>query len=431
MMTNRNLDRRLAKRWGALRRYWFWILLGGLVCAAASLILSLFLPKVYRATTYLLISDSKIGDTYRDGNLQQMAMLPTFVPFVDNAALIEESLKKLQLDRPPYSLTADLFRRRNYLDVRTPKSTRLLELNIEFPDARLAADLANEVAQGAVRFNDRLNATDTVATQQFLKTQLDQARANQADVAAHRLSVLEEARIEDREKDLEILLAEKEALSTHLQKLRQDLVQNESRTRSLERVLAAEPEVISLKRSVTSDRFLEVTAGKAFPEGTPLTVTEEAINETREGIRKSFVEASVDGAAQSAGIQAAVTRLDYVNKEISELISRITMLREKIEAASQDYTLATEATKNASAQYQTASVTVNSKSQDIKQIAPALVPERPVRPNTLINVLMGFLLGTLLLGVCAIGIESYREVELRMEKDQELDFEQIVSTHRR
>jgi hypothetical protein len=28
-----------------------------------------------------------------------MAMLPTFVPFVDNDALIDESLKKLKLDR--------------------------------------------------------------------------------------------------------------------------------------------------------------------------------------------------------------------------------------------------------------------------------------------------------------------------------------------
>jgi uncharacterized protein involved in exopolysaccharide biosynthesis len=436
MIANRQIDQRLQKRLGALRRYWLWILMGGCVCAVGALVVSLFLPRIYRATTYLLVSDSKIGDTSRDTNLQQMAMLPTFIPFVDNDALIDEALKKFQLDQPPHSLTASRFRRRS-VDVRVPKSTRLLELNIEFPDARLAADLANEIAQGAVRFNDRLNATDTVATQQFLKKHLDQAQALQADADARRLGALQEGHMEDRETDLAILLAEKDTLSTQLQKLRQDLAQNESRTKSLEKALASEPEVISLKKSVTSDRFTEQTASKVFPDGTPLTVTEESVNETREGIRKSFVTATVDRAGQTAGIEAAEKRMAQVNKEITELVTRITALRGKIDATNQDFQLAVEATKSANHEYQTASVTVSSKSQDIKQIAPALIPERPVRPNILVNTLMAFLLGTLLLAVCAMAIESYREMELREKRieghvDETIpDFEEIATSRRR
>lgn len=407
---NRWTDRQLAKRWSTVYRYRFRILLGGLACALGALAISAFLPGTYRATTYLLISESRIGQPSENTNLQQMAMMPTFVPFVDNDALIEESLRKLQLDRPPYKLTVDVFRRRNYLDVRVPKSTRLLELSVEFPEARLAADIANEIAQGAVRFNDKLNAADTLATQQFLKKRLDQARAAQSEAAAHRVDVLSEARLEDREKELSILLGEKEALSTHLQKLRQDLVQNETRSQSLERVLAEEPKVISLKRSVTSDRFLELAAGKVFPDGAPLTVTEESVNETREGLRKSYVTATVDSAAQSAGIQAAAERLNEVNRQTSELMRDITAWRGRIEGANQDYALALEATQSASREYQTASVTVSSKSQDVKQIAPALVPEHPVGPATLINTVMGFLLGTLLFAVFAVGMETYRDV---------------------
>ena len=418
MTNNRRTNRQLTKRWGALYRYRLQIFLGGLACAIGAFAVSSSLPRIYRATTHLLVSESRIGQPAENANLQQMAMMPTFVPFVDNDALIEESLQKLGLDRPPHKLTVDFFRRGNYLDVRVPKSTRLLELNIEFRDARLAADLANEIAQAAVRFNDKLNAADTVATQQFLKRQLDHARAAQSDAATRRLRILEEARLEDREKELDILLDEKESLSTQLQELRQDLVQNQSRSQSLEQVLSREPEVISLKRSVTSDRFMELAAGKVFPDGTPLTVTEESINETREGLRKDYVTAAVDGAAQSAAIQAAVERLNQVNRQISELIRDITALRGKIEAANQDYALAVEATQGASREYQAASVTVSSKSQDIKQIAPALIPERPVRPTTLVNTVMGFLLGTLLFAFAAIGIEGFREVA-REKPDEE------------
>jgi capsular polysaccharide biosynthesis protein len=330
---------------------------------------------------------------------------------VDNDALIDESLKKFKLDKAPYNLSADLFRRKNYLDVRAPKSTRLLELSIEFPDARLAADLANEVAQGAVRYNEKLNASDTVATQEFLKKQLDAAMHAQDQAAERRLGAFDEARIEDREKQLAILLSEKDHLSTNLRQLRLDLAQNQGRSSTLEKALASEPAVISLKKSITSDRFLELAAGKVFPDGTPLVVTEESINQTREEIRQTLVSASVSSAAQSAGIEEATKRLEQVNGEISELIGRINVLRARIEAAGQSYLLSIETTKNASREFQAASVTVSSKSQDIKQIAPALVPERPVRPRTLINTVMGFVLGMLLFAVFAIGLRNYRAAD--------------------
>jgi len=431
MIMNRRTNRRLLERVGVLHRHAFWILAGAAACAAGALIVSLFQPSVYRATTFLLVSESKIGESARDSNLQQMAMLPTFVPFVDNDALIDESLKKLRLDQPPYNLTADLFRRKNYLDVRTPKSTRLLELSIEFPDARVAAALANEVAQGAVRYNERLNATDTVASQEFLRRQLDRALVAQDEAAHRRTQAFEEARIEDREKELSILLAEKDRLSMQLQQLRLDLVQNEGRTRTLQQALAEEPQLISLKRSVTSDRFVELAAGKVFPEGTPLVVTEESVNRVREDMRQTFVSASVSSAAQSAGIGAATLRLDEVNKAISDLISRITSLRGKIEAAGQAYLLAVETTKAASRDYQAATVTVSSKSQDIKQIAPALVPERPVRPKILINTVMGFLLGLLIFAACALALRSFREVQATdAYEPDEIHVQEVIGARR-
>ena len=203
-------------------------------------------------------------------------MIPTFVPFLDNDALISESIKRLHLDQPPYDLTVDLFRRRNYLDVRVPKSTRLLELNIEFPDPKLAAELANDMARAAVNFNDQLNATDATATQEFLQKRVDQAAGELARAAKEKLKVQEEGRIEDREKELTILLAEKDKLSTQLQQLRLTLAQDESKSRTLEKALASEPQTIQLKKSITSDRFLEAAAEKQNAGEVPLSVTEES-----------------------------------------------------------------------------------------------------------------------------------------------------------
>jgi polysaccharide biosynthesis transport protein len=429
MMKDHDANPRFMRRIAMLSRYWFRILAGGVACAAGVLAVSLYSPSIYRATTFIMVSESKIGESSRDSNLQQMAMLPTFVPFVDNDALIDESLKKFHLDQPPYELTADRFRRRNYLDVRVPRSTRLLEVNVEFPDARLAADLANDIAQGAVRFNDRLNSTDTKATQEFLKTRLDQVREGMDKTTKRRLEIREQAHIEAREKDLTILLAEKDRLATRLQQLRQDLIQNENKARALEQVLADEPRTVSIKRSITGDRFTERAAEKLLPNETPLAVTEESLNLTREEIRQEYITANVASTSGTAVVKAAEERLEQVNKEISQLLSRITVLRSGIEAVDQDYTLASDAIKSASKEYQAASITVGSKSQDMKQIAPALVPERPVRPRILINTVMGFLLGVLLSCGAVVGIQGYRDMFVNTSFVE--DEIEVVAVHRR
>ena len=403
-------DRRLAARVGRLRRHWGWIVGGAGACGAAALLVSLFSPRIYRATTYIIVAESKIGSGSGDTPWQQMATLPTFVPFVDNEALIRESLEKFHLDRPPYNLTAERFRRGGYLDVQIPKSTRLLEVAIEFPNARLAADLANDLATRAVRFNDRMNAADTSSTRTFLKKQLEEATERLAQASAHRLKIQQEARMEDREKELSILLAERERLSTHLEQLRLALAQDQSRTSALQQALAGQPRTYELKKSVTADRLLERAAESINPSGAPLSMTEESLNTTRESIQQDLVKATVDAAAEKAGSKEAESRLGEVGKQISSLLARITELRNELEHAEQNYNLAYEAVKTASHQYQNASVTVTSKSQDLKQVAPALVPERPVRPRILLNTVLGFLLGTLLLASLAFLIENVREM---------------------
>jgi capsular polysaccharide biosynthesis protein len=409
-------DQQLAAQFERLRRRWLWILEGACGCAAVALIVSLFLPKIYRATTYILVSESKIGAASKDSAALQVAMLPTFTPFVDNDTLITQSLKKFHLDAAPYNLTLDRFRRKGYLDVRIPKSTRLLEVSIEFPDAQLAADLANDLAGGAVAFNDRMNISDTASTQTFLKKQLDAAVENLNQIETRRVKIQAQARIDDREAELASLLSEKNKFSLQIQQLRLESAQSQSKAASLQQALAGEPQTVTLKKSVTSDRFLEAAAEKLNPEAPPLSMIEESPNKNREELRRDFVAATVSGAAASAGIQAMGARGEEVNKQILELTGQLTTLRSQLLSADQDYALASEAVKSANHEYQAASITVTSKSQDMKQISPAAVPERAVRPGLVLNTGIGFFLGA----VVFAGIILLKQN--RIEIDRETPF---------
>ena len=424
-MLDSNSDQRLVTTIGKLRLHWHWIVEGAFICAGAALLMSLFSSKIYRATTYIMVSESKIGSGSGDTPWQQLAALPTFIPFVDNDALIRESIEKFHLDRPPYNLTVDGFRRKNYLDVQIPKSTRLLEINIEFPNAKMAADLANDLAMRTVQFNDQMNAADTLSTRNFLKRQLEEATERLTKASAQRLKIQQDAQMENREKELTILLAEKERLSTHLEQLRLALAQDQGRERTLKHALAAQPRTYELKKSVISDRFLERAIEKVDPSHAPLSMTEESLNATHESIQEDLVKASVNASAEAAGSQEAEASLGQVSNQISSLLDRVTTLRNKVEQADQDYTLAYEAVKTASHEYQNASITVSSKSQDLKVIAPAIIPERPIRPKIVLNTLLGFLLGAILLASWALLIENIREMH-HSEFFSVKDIDQVV-----
>lgn len=297
-------DRKLARRIRRLRRHARWILAGTALGGLAALLISLLLPKTYRATTYLLVSTPKVEKEVQNSPGAVLVfsnpdwnygLLKTFVPLIDNDELVRRAIAEFHLDQPPYRLSAQRFRRRGYLEVEIPKATRLLEISVEFPDPALAARLANYLADAAVKVNNEMDAADTLKAQKFYKQRLDTAESDLAEAESRRLRVVERGRIEGKEKHVSILLGRKEQISGAMETL------------------------------------------------------------------------------------------------------RLTLAREAFQAASRDY--------------RNASVTVSAKSQDLKQVAPALVPERPTRPRPLLNTLLGLLLSFTLLTGMALTLESLREMQ--------------------
>ncbi len=410
-MMDHEADRRLGRRISRLQRHWNWILVGTGLCALGSLGVSLFLPNIYRASTNLLVSESKIGPGV-ELPAWQYATLATYEPFVENDALIQKAIEQYHLDRAPYGLDLDSFRRKDILDVRAVKSTRLLEISIEFPNAQVAADLANFFARGAVDLNNSLTVTDTTSSRSFLAKQLDEAQSNLAESDQRRTEVHARMKIEEKEKQLDILMMEKERLSTQSQALRLRLVQDENRAQYLHQDLGQEPDTFRLTKSVLSDRFAEKAVEKSGHEGNSLaSISEETLNATKEKIRHDYVESMADVTAEKAGAHAATENLQTVNAEIDRLLVSLALTQSQLDKADNDDKLAREAVEVASRNLQNASVNASSKTQDIEQLAPAAVPAQPVRPRVLLNTLLGTLMGFIILVAAAMARESFREIQ--------------------
>lgn len=427
-MMSRDADYYFLKRIDALHRHRKWIATGTALSALLALVASLILPKIYRATTYILVSESKI-EANSQYSMWQYSLIRTYLPFVDSDALIARAIRDLNLDRPPYNLTVDRFRRNRYLDVDIPKGTRLLEVDVEFPDARVAAELANYFAQNAASFNTEVTLKETQTTQAFLKQHLDQATRRLAEIENERLKIKKDAGIEDKDKEVSILLEEKARLSSQLDQFRMTRVQGEAAVKTLAEELSTQPRIVSLKKSVDSDNFARHATERLRGNTDGLTIFEETVSDVHEKLQQQYDDALTLARSTEAGTVAGEANLSSINSKIKRLLEINATERSSIERIDQEYALAKENVEAATRSYQNASIAVTAQSQDLKQLAPAQPPERPVRPNIILNIVLATILSCALLSMGALTWEGFRS--MRWGRPDSIEqAEELLASHR-
>jgi len=426
-MMDHDADYNFSRRIEAIHRHRRWIIAGTALACLSAFVVSLFLAKIYRATTYVLVSESKI-EASSQNSMWQYSLIRTYVPFVDSDALIGRAIHDLHLDLPPHNLTVGSFRRHRYLDVDIPKGTRLLEIDVEFPDAHLAADLANYLAQNAADFNNQLTLRETQTTQTFLKQRMDLAAKRLAEVEVERLSVKKEAGLEDREKEVSILLEEKAQVSGQLEQFKMAGAQKDAQVKSLGEQLSQEPKILSLKKSVTSDPYVQhaVEQTRGNTDGS-LAISEESVNEVHEHLKQQYSDALAMARSSEAGARASEAALTGFDSKIGRLMQQNAERRSAIERVDREYAIAKDDFESANRSYQNASVAVTEQSQDLKQLAPAIPPERPVSPNIILNVVLAGVLSCALLSMGALTWESFRAMQWRRANSIEQAEEMLAS----
>ena len=403
------MDERLSRRLQSVIRHGRWIIAGTVLCMLVTFIISHLLPKIYAATTYILVVEPRVNATYPIA--WDYTLIPTFVPLVDNDAIIAQILQHFYLDRAPFHLTLHRFRQKGYLDVRLPKSSRLIEIDIQFPDARLAADIANYLAQCVAEANDQSNVLETAATQKIFKERLDRAAARLSETETSRIALQKRAQIESREAQLEILLDEKAQVSKQIGSLQLSLLQDDSALKFPGQSLGTEPRTLQLKNGVTSDRLRDRSTKKLdVNDPEVLSETDQVVDATNEGSRRKLADSAVRVAGERRTIEAARSRLPQIDRQINDLLSGTSELRSEIERSDQDFQLASEAYESASHDYRDASVTVAARSVVLRQVSPALVPEQPVGLGAWISAVLAGVLGLALLSGAVAALESLREI---------------------
>jgi uncharacterized protein involved in exopolysaccharide biosynthesis len=351
----------VGSHWLALKSSRKWILACTLTAALGAGFFSSLQPKIFRAKTLLLVSESKITEPdAKFPNFVYYELLKTYETFLFNDSLLQKTIENFGLQKAPYKLNVETLR--PMLQVSLLKNTRLLEVSVEFPDAGLAADIANFFARQAVNLNEEMNARDRQRAVLFFQREMEQARHNLESSNDRLTEFNKTSGIEKRRESIRSLsgqVSEDEA--------------------SLSRLKAELSERLAKRPGQMAEAAAEVPALKAEVE-----ISQKAVL----GNTRKLDRLIQENAAKEGILSQLSTENNLAGENYSALGKKL----------------------------QEASSRVSARTIDLQQVSPALPPERPVKPRTPLNILLGAAFGFLASTLLSLLIQNLSSPKRKTEE---------------
>jgi uncharacterized protein involved in exopolysaccharide biosynthesis len=396
------------------REYTFWdlwtifrkrknlILLCTATAALGAFVFSFVLPKTFSATATLLISESRVADAdTRMFSFVYYDLLRSYETFATNDYLIQKSIENFGLQNPPYKLSVDKFKRQRFLQIQLPKNTRLLNVSVEFPDARLAADIANFFAVNIISLDEEANAKDTQTTRLLIKKQLDRAAEELESSRQTLMEFSRNSKLEELREAVRDLLEEKSKNEADLSRLDSSWVHHTTKREWLLSQLNRQDTELN-PRLNSDSAYPEArntsTADKAkFPPTTP--TKEEGAGLLHQQIQGQLLEADSEILGIKAEMQMLRKKFESIKQKLALLLPEKIAKEDAFDRLSLQAKLASDTYVSFNKKYQEAALNVGATTY-LKLIAPALPPDRPIKPRIPLNVVLGacfgFLASTLL-----------------------------------
>jgi hypothetical protein len=359
------------------------------VAAAIAVLLS---APLYEAGATLVVLPPKLGQSSASMNPANVRAL------LENQTLAAAVIEQFRLGGPPLRMTPRVFLD-NRLRIEEVRNTNFLRLSVRLPDAKLAADVTNALADKAVELNRGIDQLEARSMRDQIREQLDRARERMSAAEAALLQARRSTQLEVLKKDAEaILTARGEILELAL-----ELETLRARVQRGEQELSKQSERLTLRRSIAEDPLLVEGARAAGREGAGvlgLSTSSEVPNMVREDIER---ELSLD-RTQLSGLErrwreaVQVRGLTGPQLAVFEKIYSREIELKRLEA---EHDVTKKVYEDLSVRYEQAQVEMASRSAQLQVVDRAIAPDSPLAAQRLARVAAGALAGLLLAAVAA------------------------------
>lgn len=364
-------------------------LLIGIVAAAAvlTLIISVALPKTYRATATLVITDAKMPGNAGEPRPDARVYSDTYAALLKSESISAQVVSELGLEAAGSFDAPELARA---ITVRPIPNTLLVTVSLDDRDAQRAATIVNAQSTKVADLSRSMSTSNLTATRGYLQEQVTSAQREMAEREARLQKVKSELRFEESTKRLASLLELRGKLGENLAEAEQDAATNGAAAEAIRTALAGQERVLTLNRSIVDDPALGAVAsaeGSRTPRETlGVQLRAQQINPLHERAEPALVEASANAAGATSRREMVRRQLQANEDEIRRLERALADKSTALTGAQREYDLAKSAYESFSKSYESARLSVPAQIAEIKLISPAAADTHPVGPRITLNV---------------------------------------------
>ena len=376
----------------ALISKWYWIVGAAVVAGVVAFIVSSFLPPSYEATALVAVTQPTeiVEFDTRIRALEDSQPLKAYPEIAMSDDLMLALLPEVSAFDPEIQSVEDL---RELVEAATGADSNLVRLTVTHGDPEFAAGLVNQWAELFVTKSNQIYGTQGGDQLRFYE--------QQTEAAAVELNVAEQALIAFQARNRASILGNQlsslvQIQSDYLSDQRQIILLTQD-VQALRDQLAQQPNNAEI---TFSDQLVSMSLqAKAFgaqggiPVQFQLESAEALVNSDRAG-QLDFLDAL---------IRTLAARLLQIDEALAELEPRIlTLQAEKQEINTEssqvqrDYTLAEETYTTLTRKVEEERITSQDTNSGVKLVGRTAVPEEPVGPRKLVNVIIAGMLGVML-----------------------------------
>jgi capsular polysaccharide biosynthesis protein len=396
-----------------IRKWRTMIVLFTVIAVVTSGVFSFFvLPPVYEAKAVLIVTqpaDRQQPARVQEEGLEQVvgtvSRLPqmtvnTYVGQVKAEAVLQRVIKRLNLDPVLYT-PAGLGK---MVQATAVKDTNLIEIKVQNSDPKLAADIANTLAQEFLSFISENSQAQMAKSVEFLEQQRESVRQELAKAAAALKDFNSKPRgVALLEEETKKRMSDLTQYQSQLSQAQVERARLEAARVALAERLASTPSTIKVVKPVSD---LTGAAGGGAG-GDNLTVTVEEVNPVYVSLQQAVAEkeaAIAEKEAEMAGLRALIAEvqkgLEQLQAELTAKSTEQSRLERQVKQLEEaEALLAAKITETKVAR------SMDLGAASLLLAAPALVPAQPVKPNKKLNLAVAAVVGL----VVAVGLALLME----------------------
>ena len=427
------------------RRKWL-LILPFVIIVLGTLLVSLSLPDIYRASTLILVEEQRIPEAFVSSTVSSSVRerLRTIRQQIESRTRLETVIRELHL--------VDNLSDAKALDAYLQKMRSNIEIEVKGPDSdaftvsymgedpRTVMQVANKLAALFIEENARVREEQAIVTTEFLAEELQRVRAQleeqekaiseykqrnmgelpgQQDAnqrALDRLQLQAQANLEAiensrRRKSLLVqqlsTLEPQETLGTDANSLEQQLARRRETLAELQRIYTEKyPDVIRLQQEIAELQTQLATNPSASPKVKPVSRTRAIPGSLRWRLEEEIHQIDIEVERLEGQLEhIREQRVDYEVK-----VANAARREQELQLLTRDYESTRKNYDSLLAREMQAKVSENlekrQKAEQFRVLDPARVPAKPWKPDRLRILMMGLVLGVGL-GAGAVLLAEY------------------------